>query len=549
MGHIISVSSIYSGRVSMVLSVFDWITIALFFIVTLAIGLYFTGRERTSRDYFLAGNRAGWFAVGASIFAANIGSEHFIGLAGSGAAGGLAVGAYEWAAVFCLFILAWVFLPYYLRSGVFTMPEYLGRRFNPQCRYFMTVVSLVAYVVTKISVTLFAGAILLKVVVGWPPLLSAVLLVIATGIYTILGGLSAVIYTNMIQAIVLIGGSVVLTIIGLNEVGGFAGLRAALPPDFFHMIKPANDMVYPWTGTTFGILILGIWYFCTDQVIVQRALGAKNLAHSRAGALFAALLKILPVFILVLPGLIARVLWKTELAADPDLAYPLIVTRLMPAGMAGLMIAALLAALMSSLSAVFNSSSTLITMDLYRNINPGASEKRLVQIGRWTTVGVVALSIVWIPVIRVLSNQIYQYLQSVQSYIGAPITAVFLTGILWKRATGKAAIITLIAGSAAGALRFMTDILSARGVTGFGPLSILTGYAFLNYSAIMFCVCVVLMVVISLMTPAPGRVKTDDLTFSSRTMSVGIGKGWTIVHIAMTLLVGITVTVLWVHFA
>ncbi|MFC1509945.1 sodium/solute symporter, partial [Candidatus Omnitrophota bacterium] len=452
-------------------------------------------------------------------------------------------------AVFCLFVLGWVFLPYYLKSKVYTMPEYLERRYNPQCRTFLTMISLFAYVFTKISVTLFAGAILLEVVVGWPPLLSAVLLVIATGIYTILGGLSAVIYTNMIQAIVLIGGSIILTVIGMDRVGGFEGLRAALPPDFFHMIKPASHMVYPWTGTTIGIIILGIWYWCTDQVIVQRALGAKNLTHSRASTLFAAALKILPVFILVLPGLIARVLWTSELEANPDLAYPLIVTRLMPAGMAGLMIAALLAALMSSLSAVFNSCSTLITMDIYRKIRPDASEGTLVRVGRWVTVGIVGISIIWIPVIRLLSNQIYMYLQSVQAYIGAPITAVFLTGILWKRATGKAAIVTLISGGVIGALRFLTDILSARGFTQLGPLRLLTGYAFLNFSVIIFVFCILLMVIISLLTPKPGEEKTNDLTFSSKTMSAGVDKVWTVVHLAVTVLVGLTVILLWINWA
>ena len=533
----------------MILSVTDWITIAVYFSAVFAIGFYFARRERDTHQYFLAGRNAGWFAVGASIFASNIGSEHFIGLAGSGADSGLAVGAYEMSAVYCILVLAWVFLPYYLKSKVFTMPEYLERRFNPGCRWFLTIISLFAYVFTKISVSLFAGAILIEAVIGWPPLVSAILLVLATGVYTIAGGLSAVIYTDMIQAFILIGGSVVLTVIGMDHVGGFAGLREALPPDFFHMIKPMNHQVYPWTGTIFGVFFLGIWYWCTDQVIVQRALGAKNLTHSRGSALFAAFLKLTPLFILVLPGLIARALWSTEIAADPDLAYPLIVTRLMPAGLAGLMIAALLAALMSSLSAVFNSCSTLITMDIYRKIKPGASELKLVSVGRWVTAGIVVVSIIWIPMIRLLSNQIYQYLQSIQAYIGAPITAVFLTGILWKRATGKAALTTLITGGILGLVRFITDILVKMDITNLGPLNILTGYAFLNFSVFMFIFCVALMVVLSLLGSEKQPDEIGNLTFSTRTMSAGVERVWIWIHVALSVLVGSIAFTIWLHFA
>jgi len=335
----------------------------------------------------------------------------------------------------------------------------------------------------------------------------------------------------------------------LDKVGGFEGLRAALPPDFFHMIKPMNHPVYPWPGTIFGILILGIWYWGTDQVIVQRALGAKNLTHSRGSALFAAALKILPLFILVLPGLIARALWQSELAADPDMAYPFIVTRLMPAGLAGLMIAALLAALMSSLSAVFNSCSTIITMDVYRNVFPGASEKRLVTVGRWSTAGIVLVSIIWIPMIRFLSDQIFQYLQSVQAYIGAPITAVFITGILWKRATAQAAMTTMITGGVLGLIRFITDILTKMGYTSLGPLDIFQGYAFLNFSVVLFVICVLLMITVSLLTRKPPSEKTENLTFSAQTMSTGVERIWIWVHVALSVLVGSIALGIWIHFA
>ena len=536
----------------MTLTIVDWVTIAAYFAAVFAIGFYFARREKTSRDYFLAGRNVFWFAIGASIFASNIGSEHLIGLAGAGAAGGLAVGAYEWAAVFCIMVLAWVFLPYYLGSNVFTMPEFLERRFNPGCRWTLTTISVVAYVFTKISVSLFAGAILIKAVTGWPVHVSVVVLVIATGIYTIAGGLSAVIYTEVIQSFILIGGSLLLTLIGLDKVGGFEGLRAALPEDHFHMIKPVTDSTYPWTGTTMGIFILGVWYWCSDQVIVQRALGAKNLTNARGGAILTAWLKIIPVFIFVLPGLIACVLWKDEVAKDPDMAYPLIVTNLLPKifpGAAGLMIAALLAALMSSLSAVFNSCSTLVTMDVYKKFRPDASERRLVFVGRLVTGVIVVISLLWIPMIRLLSNQLYQYLQNVQAIVGAPIAAVFLVGVFWRRATGKAALTTMIVGSVLGAFRFTVDVLVANNFDSFNVFQTLSGGGFLNYAVIMFAFCVVLMVVISLCTKKPEPKQLEGLTFSTDTMSAGIDKTWIWVHAVLSVLVVLVTICLWAHFA
>jgi len=282
---------------------------------------------------------------------------------------------------------------------------------------------------------------------------------------------------------------------------------------------------------------------------VQRGLAAKNLEQSRAGAILTAWLKILPMFIFVLPGLIAHVLWPVELSKNPDMAYPLIVTRLLPPGMIGIMVAVFLAALMSSLSSVFNSCSTLITMDVYRKINPDASEKRLVTVGRLVTTGIVIVSILWIPMIRFLSNQIYQYLQSIQAYIGAPIAAIFLCGIFWKRATGKAALSTLVVGSLIGLIRFGTDVLSKMGYTDFGPFNILTGYAFLNYSVLMFFFCMILMVVISLMTEKPRPEQLEGLTFSAKTMSAGVDKTWNIVNVVLSILVVVIVIGIWAHFA
>jgi SSS family solute:Na+ symporter len=526
----------YTGQ-----SMLDNVIIGLYFVVVFGIGFYHSRRERTAKDYFLAGQDVGWFAIGASLFATNISSEHFIGLAGSGASTGLAVGCYEWSASFCLLLLGWLFVPHYLKSKVFTMPEFLERRFNAKCRWYLTLISLFAYVFTKISVSLFAGGILIREVFGWDYMTSAILLVLATGIYTVSGGLAAVIYTDLFQAFVLVGGAVLLTVLGLGQVGGFEGLRAALPADYFQMIKPASDPVYPWVGTIFGTLILGTWYWCTDQVIVQKTLSAKSVNDARRGTLFCAALKILPVFILVLPGLVAKTLWPNEVTGDN--AYPLLVLRLLPPGVTGLMVAALLAALMSSLSSVFNSCSTLITIDIYRKTHPDAAERTLVLVGRVTTAAVVVVSIAWIPFIRYLNNEIYQYLQSVQAYVGAPITAVFLTGILWRGATARAAFVTLIAGGAIGAARFLLDILRNALRWDLGPLNGVAAFSFLNFSVIVFLLCVGLMVLVSRWTPRSAPESLDGLTLHWEAR--GSAKA---VEIVFTGIVATVVIGLWYHF-
>ncbi|MBM3797637.1 MAG: sodium/solute symporter [Acidobacteria bacterium] len=514
--------------------------IGLYFAIVFAVGFYFSRKERTAQDYFLAGRDVGWFAIGASLFATNISSEHFIGLAGSGASTGLAVGVYEWSASFCLMLLAWLFVPHYLRSGVYTMPEFLERRFSPACRSYLTWISIVAYIFTKISVSLFAGGILIREVFGWDYYTTAILLVIATGVYTVAGGLAAVIYTDLVQAFILVAGAVMLTWLGLDEAGGFAGLRAKLPADFFHIVKPASDGVYPWTGTIFGTMILGIWYWCTDQVIVQKTLSAPNVEEARKGALFCAALKILPVFILVLPGLIARALWPGEVTGDN--AYPMLVLRLMPVGLKGVMVAALLAALMSSLSSVFNSCSTLITMDVYKKHHPEASEARLVMVGRLTTVAIVALSIAWIPLIRNLNSEVYQYLQSVQSYVGAPITATFLTGILWRGATSRAALVTLVTGGVIGAARFGMDILHNAFKMDLGPLNDVVKFSFLNFSVLVFLFCVALMVTISKADPEPARSQELTVDWAAPMQASRPA-------VAFTAVLAAAVAGLWIHFA
>jgi solute:Na+ symporter, SSS family len=499
----------------------DIAIIAVYFLIVFAIGFYFARRERTSEAYFLAGRDVGWFAIGASLFVSNISTEHFIGLAGSGATSGLAVGHFEWLACLILLVLGWVFVPFYLRSNVFTMPEFLERRFNRQCSFYLATISILAYIFTKISVHLYAAAIVLERVVGWDPMTAAVILVIATGVYTIAGGLAAVIYTDLIQTIILLIGAVVLTVIGLNEVGGFAGLRQAVPADYFHMIKPVSDPEFPWTGIFFGAPILGIWYWCTDQVIVQRVLSAKDEGHAKAATIFAGFLKVLPVFVLVLPGLIALALYpqlftiESGKVTNGDIAYPTLIVNLLPPGLVGLMIAALLAALMGSMSAVFNSASTMVTLDFYKRLRPGASERQLVNFGRLATAVMVALGIAWVPFIRLLSSQLYIYLQSVQAYVSPPIAVCFVIGILWTRPNGTGAFTSLMVGFVLGGTRFVLEVLDKSRHFASPAIRWLIDMNFLHYAIFMFVVCAAVLIVVSLMSPAPERRKLAGLTFAT----------------------------------
>ncbi len=384
----------------------DYLVIGLYFLAVFAIGYYHSRKERTAAGYFLASRDVAWWAIGASLFSSNIGSEHFIGLAGTGAASGLAVGHFEWLASIILLILGWVFVPFYLRSNVYTMPEFLERRYNRACRTYLASISLIAYIFTKIAVGIFAGAIVLEKVLGWTMWQSAFALIIATGIYTVAGGLAAVIYTEVIQTVILVLGAFVLMFIGLSEVGGWSGLRAAVPPDFFHMMKPADHADFPWTGIFFGAPLLGIWYWCTDQVIVQRVLSAKDISHAKRGTVLAGFLKILPVFMLVVPGMIARAKFPAQMEANSNSAFPTLVVELLPSGLLGVMVAAMLAALMSSLSAVFNSSSTIFTMDFYKRWRPEATDAHLVTVGRFATVIMVALGLAWIPFMSRISDEL-----------------------------------------------------------------------------------------------------------------------------------------------
>lgn len=504
-----------SSGTQQALSGLDWSFIAIYFLIVMGIGFYFARRNKNTTDYFLASRHAGWIAVGSAMFAANISSEHFVGLAGAGYYSGFAVSQYElFAAVACM-ILGWVFIPFYIRSGVFTMPEFLERRYNRSCRTYLTIISLISYVITKIAVTLYAGALFLNMLFGWGLYKSSLMLVIATGIYTVAGGLSAVIYTELMQAFVLVGGAVALTWIGLNKAGGLSALIDVVPRDHWSMLKPASHPDYPWPGMIFGLPILGIWYWCTDQYIVQRALGAKNVDHARGGALFAGFLKILPMFLLVFPGIIALKLFPGVPTDQSNTIYPKL-TMLLPMGIKGLVIAGLFAAIMSSLAACFNSCGTLFTMDLYKPRRPNASEKELLTVGRVVTVFMVFIAVLYVPFLeRLGGSKLFEYLQKIQAYISPPIAAVFLLGMFWKRLNGRGALAALYAGFVIGVARFLLELAMNVGGWKLGAIEPLITMNFLHFAILMFALCVLVLIGVSLSTPPQSEQQLCGLTFAT----------------------------------
>ena len=527
----------------------DWAVIAVYFAGLAAVVWWSARRQRSREDYFLASRNIGWFVIGASLFASNIGSEHIVGLAGSGAKSGMAMAHYELHA-WCLLVLGWVFVPFYSRASVYTMPEFLERRYNSAARWILSLVSLVAYVFTKVSVTVYAGGVVFQTLLpadtfgGLDPFwVGAVTVVVLTGIYTVLGGLRAVVYTDTMQTFVLILGSVCITAIGLSRLGGWAELRELCGSQHFNMWRPASDPDFPWAGILFGAPIVGLWYWCTDQYIVQRTLAARNMQQARRGTIWGAYLKLSPVFLFIVPGMIAFALAKSgrlELA-KPDLAFPALVQALLPPGLRGLVVGGLLAALMSSLSSLFNSCSTLFTVDIYQKVRPGASERELVRVGRIATAVVVVLGLIWIPVMRRVSSALYEYLQIVQAYLGPPITAVFFLGVFWQRINGKGAVTGLIVGFVLGMAKLAFQILAGVESVALPDVLVAFGtFQWLYFCLCLFGVCVVTVVVVSLLTAKPPAEKLDGLTYATtaaqaREETRRSWSAWDVVHTVIIL--------------
>lgn len=500
------------------LDLYDWITISAYFLVLLGIAAWvIRKRKDNTEDYFLAGRNVGWFVVGASIFASNIGSEHVVGLAGAGAGDRLPMLIYEIQA-WVVLILGWVFLPFYARAGVFTMPEFLEKRFDARSRWILSVFSIVAYVLTKISVTIYAGGIVVSALLGIDFWTGAIATVVLTGAYTILGGMRAVVYTEALQAVVLVLGAGVLTVIGLDHVGGWQSMKETVGPEYLNMWRSASDPDFPWPTLLIASTITGIWYWCTDQYIVQRALTAKNIKEGRRGTIFGAILKLLPVFLFLIPGVIALTLkMRGELHWDtPDQAFPVLMSNLLPSGLRGLVAAGLLAALMSSLASVFNSCSTLFTVDIYKKLRPNTPEKKLVRTGQIATVITVIIGIIWIPIMSNISGVLYEYLQSVQSYIAPPITAVFLLGIFHKRINAQGAFVTLVVGFVVGAVRIVLELMK----DSLDPNSVwyfLGDMNFLAFASWFFLFCIILILAVSYATAAPTEEKVRNLTYATVT--------------------------------
>ena len=548
----------------------DWLIILLYFGLLFAMTWWVVLKNKdTADDYFLASRNLGWFIVGASIFASNIGSEHLVGLAGAGATSGVALAHYELHA-WCLLVLAWVFVPFYMRSMVYTMPEFLERRFSPGARWVLSIISLVAYVLTKLAVGIFAGGVVFATLLPDVQLrlgdttfnsfwVGSVAVVLLTGLYTVVGGMRGVAYTDAAQTIILILGSVLITVFGLARLGGWHELRAALPSDLFNLWKPLVpagmegtwapvqepgriawyfNRNYPWLGMLFCAPIVGLWYWTTDQYIVQRALGAPNERAARRGSIFAAYLKLLPVWIFIIPGMIALALARTgrvpalgvmvdaagnAIPSAAQAAFPLMVKTILPAGVRGLVVAGLLAALMSSLAGAFNACSTLFTMDLYQKFRPGVSQHQLVWTGRVATAVMVLIGLLWIPVIHG-GRGLYDYLQGVQGYLAPPIFTVFFFGVFNKRLNARGALAALVVGFLLGAFRLAVDTPVSLGLGslahGYPPgsfLWIINNIYFQYYSLIIFLVSAVTMVVVSYLTPAPGEERLMGLTFATVT--------------------------------
>ena len=512
-----------------VLQQLDWIVLGIYFLALLGVAVWvFIQKNKNTEDYFLAGRNVGWFVIGASIFASNIGSEHVVGLAGTGFESGTPMAHYELHAWIVL-LLGWLFLPFYIRSGAFTTPEFLEKRFDSRSRWFLSIFSLLAYVLTKVSITIYAGGIVVSELLGIPFWYGAIGIVLFTGFYTVIGGLKAVIYTETLQTIVLIFGSVIITILGLYEVGGWGQLQevvTAVSPNHFDMWRPMSDPDFPWTGMLIGGTIVGIWYWCTDQYIVQRTLAANNITIARRGAIFGAYLKLLPILIFLIPGIIAYALTLQQpdvyIVERADRAFPMLVKTLLPVGIKGLVAGGLMAALMSSLASVFNSCSTIFTMDIYKKIRPDMSERSLLTIGKIATAIIVILGVIWIPIMENIGGGVmYQYLQNVQSYIAPPVTAVFLLGIIWKRVTSDAAIVTLISGLILLVLRlgseiyFQEEILS--GVIVPGVTFAFATINFAHMAIFMFIVSVFICMGVSLVSTLPNYSRIEGLSFGTMT--------------------------------
>ncbi len=530
----------------------DWLVIGIFALALIGVIVWvMKQKQNNAADYFLGGKDATWIAIGASIFASNIGSEHLIGLAGSGASSGMAMAHWEIQG-WMILLLGWVFVPFYTRSMVYTMPEFLEKRYNPQSRTILSAISLISYVLTKVAVTVYAGGLVFQQVFGIDTLwgidffwIAAIGLVIITALYTIFGGMKSVLYTSVLQTPILLLGSLIILVLGLRELGGWDEMMRICGSvkvneygdHMTNLIRNNGDPNYPWLGALIGSAVIGFWYWCTDQFIVQRVLSGKDEKEARRGTIFGAYLKLLPVFLFLIPGMIAFAIHQQSLAAggegflpmlangnvNSDAAFPTLVAKLLPAGVKGLIVCGILAALMSSLASLFNSSAALFTIDFYQRFRPDTDPKKLVRIGQAATVVIVVLGILWIPIMRSMGDVLYKYLQEVQSVLAPGIAAAFLLGVCWKRTTAQGGMWALISGLIIGLTRLGAKIYYENAaILPGGSDSNIFQYLFYDVNWLFFCgwmlvFCLLVAIVVSMFTKAPEPEKIRGLVFGTST--------------------------------
>ncbi|MBS1577286.1 MAG: sodium:solute symporter [Bacteroidetes bacterium] len=506
------------------------ITIAyILFIVT--IGLWSskkkTGTTTTSKEYFLAGKTLRWPVIGLALFATNISCLHLISLAQSGFDTGLIYGNFEWMAAFTLILLAVLFIPFYIRSGVSTLPDFLEKRYNGACRNWLAGISIVSAVVIHIAFSFLAGGIVLETLFGINMYVSIIIIAALTGLYTIIGGLRAVVMTESIQSIVLIIGAILITYFAWQHIGSWEQIKTVLHEnnslDKLSMIRPVGDKSgLSWVAVFLGYPVIGIWYWCADQTIVQRALGAKDENHAKVGSLFCGFIKILPVFIFVFPGLLAFILYKTggfdlsslpkvmkdgEMVPDSKAVYALMITQLVPKGVVGILVAALLSGLMSQIAGALNSISTLASYDLYKRIKPDTADKKLVWVGRWTAGIALLLSVLLLPLLNQYQS-LFEGLSDVIAHIAPPITCVFLLGIFWGKASAKAAQYTLWVGSVLGVVVFIINKTS-------GDATLIGRIPFMMMAFYLFMACVIIQVILSYVFPVQHTEDSEKLYWKS----------------------------------
>ena len=556
------------------MALLDWIVIGVFCCALIGIVLWVVSQKNdNSADYFLGGKDATWIAIGASIFASNIGSEHLIGLAGAGASSGMAMAHWEIQG-WMILILGWVFVPFYTRSMVYTMPEFLERRYNTQSRTILSVISLISYVLTKVAVTVYAGGLVFQQVFGIEELwgidffwIAAIGLVLITALYTIFGGMKSVLYTSVLQTPILLLGSLIILVLGMKALGSWDQMLQLcdVKPNYdgatgtmIHLMRSNSDPQYPWLGALIGSAVIGFWYWCTDQYIVQRVLSGKNEKEARRGTIFGAYLKLLPVFLFLIPGMIAFALHQKyagdggflPMLADgtpnADAAFPTLVAKILPAGVKGLVVCGILAALMSSLASLFNSSAMLFTIDFWKRLKPQTSEKSLVRIGQTATVVIVILGILWIPIMRSVGNVLYNYLQDVQSVLAPGIAAAFLLGITWKRASAKGGQWGLLSGIIIGLTRLGAKVYYSNTTDAADCWfkSVFYDFNWLFFCGVMLVVCCLVVIFVSLITEAPDQKKIQGLVFGTSTpeqiaATRASWNHWDVIHTIIIL--GITV--------